>query len=141
MPESLSFVAPYLPWLLVASILSLILAAALLPAIVLRLPSNYFVRERRTPVRLAAPNPLPLTVVSLTKNLVGAVFIAAGILMLFLPGQGLLMILIGLMLTNFPGKYQLEQKLIRQPAIARTLNRLRLKAGKTIFEIPDERDN
>lgn len=141
MLERLSFVTPYLPWLALASIASLILAIALLPTIVLRLPSNYFIRERRSPVRRESEHRLPLTFANIVKNLIGVVFILAGILMLFIPGQGLLTMLIGLILTNFPGKYRLEQKMIRQPKIAQTLNGLRARAGKEHFELPNETDD
>ena len=36
-----------------------------------------------------------------------------GVAMLALPGQGLLTMLVGIMLMNFPGKFRLEQALIR----------------------------
>ena len=35
--------------------------------------------------------------------------ILGGILMLVLPGQGLFTIIIGLMLSNYPGKYSIEK--------------------------------
>ena len=37
-----------------------------------------------------------------------------GILMLVLPGQGLLTILVGLMLSDYPGKFKLEKELLKQ---------------------------
>ena len=74
----------------------------------------------------------------LLKNTVGITFIVAGVLLLFLPGQGLLTLLVGLILTNFPGKYRLEQQLIRRPAIARTLNRFRERAQRDPFLIPED---
>jgi|TARA_B110000483_G_C18031019_1_gene478733 hypothetical protein len=45
-----------------------------------------------------------------------------GLLLLFLPGQGLLTILIGLMLMNYPGKSRLEQKIVRMPGVLASLN-------------------
>jgi hypothetical protein len=56
--------------------------------------------------------------------------------MLVLPGQGLLTILMGLALTNFPGKYTLERRLVRLPSVAGGLNRIRALAGKPELEIP-----
>jgi hypothetical protein len=73
---------------------------------------------------------------TILKNIVGWAFILAGIAMLVLPGQGILTILIGVSLANFPGKYALERRLVRKPAVARTLNRIREKAGKPRLEIP-----
>ncbi len=132
----LSFLTPYLPWLALASFLSLILVVVLLPAIVLQLPEDYFVREKRLPVGRKKGHPVLMGIVNLVKNLLGLLFILAGILMTVLPGQGLLTVLIGMMLVNFPGKYRLEQALIRQKMIARTLNGLRRKAHKKSFALP-----
>lgn len=119
------------------SIGSLVVAAVLLPLITVQLPSDYFVREHREPERKHRPHPLIIGLIVVVKNTVGIAFLVAGLLMLFIPGQGLLTMLIGLILTNFPGKYRLEQQLIRRPAIARTLNRLRERAQREPFQIPD----
>jgi len=51
-------------------------------------------------------------------------------LMLVLPGQGLLTIVTGLLLINYPGKYKLEQKLVAIPSVFRALNWIRVKANK-----------
>ena len=50
--------------------------------------------------------------------------------MLVLPGQGLLTIVTGLLLVNYPGKYKLEQKLVSIPSIYKALNWIRFKANK-----------
>ena len=47
-----------------------------------------------------------------------------------IPGQGLLTILIGLMLIDFPGKHRLERTIISRPKILRTVNRLRARYDK-----------
>jgi hypothetical protein len=70
------------------------------------------------------------------KNVLGLLLIGAGIAMLLLPGQGLLTIVIGIMLLNFPGKRKLELRLIRIPALLRTVNRLRAKADRPPLELP-----
>ena len=48
--------------------------------------------------------------------------IIGGMLMLVLPGQGLFTILIGLMLSNYPGKFYIEKKFIAIPNILKTIN-------------------
>jgi len=60
----------------------------------------------------------------------------AGIVMLVLPGQGILTIVIGLMLSNFPGKYRLERWLVMRPRVLRTINwlRQRSKRNPLLFE-------
>jgi len=134
----LSFFKPYLPWMALASLLSLILVVVLLPAIVLQLPEDYFVRERRLPFGRKKGHPVLMAIINLVKNLFGLLFILAGVLMTVLPGQGLLTVLIGIMLVNFPGKYRLERALIRQELISRSLNGLRRKAHKEPFELPPD---
>jgi archaellum biogenesis protein FlaJ (TadC family) len=118
------------------SLASLVLATVMLPLLVVKLPADYFVRERREPVRRHLRHRVLLGAVVMLKNTVGMMLLLAGVLLLFLPGQGLLTMLIGLVLTNFPGKYWLEQRLIRRPGIARTLNRVRARADKAPFLIP-----
>ena len=61
----------------------------------------------------------------------------AGILMLFLPGQGLLTLFLGILLIDFPGKYKTERWLISQPAIANSLNWLRKRRNIRAIVIPD----
>ena len=45
--------------------------------------------------------------------------------------QGLLTILIGIMLTDFPGKYKLERWLVRKRPVLTSINWLRQRAGKS----------
>lgn len=119
--------------------LSLILLALTLVAlalVVITLPTNYFTRDHREPSSLAHPHPLPWRGLSLLKNLLGILFILLGIALLVLPGQGALTILIGLTMTNFPGKYRLERRMMRQRAINKTLNQIRKLANKPPLEIP-----
>ena len=113
-----------LGWLFVGSIASLVLCALLLPVIILRLPADYF-----SPTRDSQPAPRTLSgwFLRLSKNLLGAVFLVAGVAMLVLPGQGLLTILIGLMLISFPGKRGLERRIVGRPTILRILNGMRAR--------------
>ncbi|HOS97284.1 MAG TPA: PGPGW domain-containing protein, partial [Deltaproteobacteria bacterium] len=70
------------------------------------------------------------------KNILGAVFILAGIIMLFLPGQGVLTILIGITLVSFPRKRVLELRLVRKPSVLRALNWMRARAHKPPLLLP-----
>lgn len=114
-----------------------LLGVLVLPAIVIQLPQDYFVRDRRIPVRRVRRHPLLWWMVAILKNVFGLVLVVAGIAMLVLPGQGLLTILLGLGLVNFPGKYTLERWIFGLPAVATTLNRLRASAGRPPLAIPD----
>ena len=70
---------------------------------------------------------------------VGMGLIVAGVAMLFIPGQGVLTILIGIMLMNFPGKHALERWLIRRRPIFRSVNWMRAKSGRPPLLLPPER--
>ena len=66
------------------------------------------------------------------KNLAGAALILLGLAMSVpgVPGQGLLTILLGVVLLDFPGKYRLEQKLARRPLLLNAINGWRANCGK-----------
>ena len=64
------------------------------------------------------------------KNAIGAIFLFAGFLMLFLPGQGVLTMLIGISMLDFPGKRRVEATLIGQPTVLSVINGMRGKFGK-----------
>jgi hypothetical protein len=119
-----------------ASLAMFVLSLVVFPLVVISLPPDYFVRERRDPVRQLRRRPLLWAAVMVVKNLLGAALIAAGVAMLVLPGQGLLTILMGLALTNFPGKFTLERRFVRVPSVGRALNRIRSAAGRLPLEIP-----
>ena len=68
------------------------------------------------------------------KNFLGVCLIAGGLLMLVLPGQGLITIITGLLLIDYPGKFQLEQKIVSMPSVLRTLNWIRIKAKKPLLK-------
>ena len=55
--------------------------------------------------------------------------IMGGILMLVLPGQGLLTILVGLMLSDYPGKFKLEKRIIKTNLVLKTINWYRTKSN------------
>lgn len=121
-----------LAWSLVVSLGSLVVTLLLLPVIVVRLPADYFVASRR---ELVARASLGRLVLAIGKNLLGAVFLIVGLILLVLPGQGLLTMLIGLLLLDFPGKRAVELKLVRRPGIAAFLNRMRARHGRPPFVV------
>ena len=46
------------------------------------------------------------------------------------PGQGLLTILLGIMLLDFPGRRKLEVKILSRPQVFKAINKLRHRFGK-----------
>lgn len=68
--------------------------------------------------------------VKIIKNGIGLILVLIGFAMLVLPGQGLLTILMGLLFVDIPGKRKFAKRLVRHPAVYRTINLVRAKAGK-----------
>jgi hypothetical protein len=108
------------------------------PWLIGRMGSDYFLihwhqveeRHRRHPV-------LALGIL-LLRNGVGLGLVLAGVAMLVLPGQGLLTMIIGLCLMDFPGKRHLLNRLSQIPQVQRGLNWMRRKQGKEEFIFPEQ---
>ena len=79
---------------------------------------------------MRSKNPLLWYIILVIKNVIGYSLILGGIMMLVLPGQGLFTIIIGLMLSNYPGKYSIERKFIAIPSVLKSINWLRKKSNK-----------
>lgn len=110
-----------------------------IPIILVRLPANYF-DERYPRSWMRDHHPVLRLIAHLAKNAVGAVFLITGIAMLVLPGQGLLTILIGVSLLDFPGKRRLEARLIGQPTVLKAINALRQRFGRPPLTIAPRED-
>jgi archaellum biogenesis protein FlaJ (TadC family) len=117
-------------WLLAISLFSFLATLIAVPIILVRIPQDYFVYTNRHRITWQNRNRFMRLPLLLIKNLLGLIFILLGILMLVLPGQGLLTILIGLVLLDFPGKYRVERWFVNQTVVLRSINWVRLKAGK-----------
>lgn len=126
----------YIWWISGASLLSAIATLLTIPWVVARLPEDYFHHGRRESWRAFRRAPAIALVFGVIKNLVGAVLLVLGFVMLFIPGQGLLTILVGLLLMNFPGKYRLERWLVERPGVLKSLNWLRKRQGRPPFRLP-----
>jgi len=125
-------------WLTVLSMVFFIGTLIAIPFILVRLPADYF------DVRVPRPwmedhHPVLRLVGHIVKNAVGAIFLFAGFLMLFLPGQGVLTMLIGISMLDFPGKRKVEAKLIGQPTVLSVVNSMRQKFNKPpLLLAPDQ---
>lgn len=96
----------------------------------IRLPSNYFSHNRKRREPGITVNPVIRIVLLVAKNILGYIIILTGVTMLVLPGQGILTILAGIMLVDFPGKFHLERRLVSQPKVLYAVNWMRRRAGK-----------
>ncbi|MBU1564037.1 MAG: hypothetical protein KJ630_00240 [Proteobacteria bacterium] len=123
-------------WLAGLSLTTFFLSLLLIPFIVSRLAPDCF-------KRLCKPNTKKPTLTAaivcflVLRNLLGFFLLVAGVAMLFLPGQGILTILLGILLLSFPGKQRLIAHLISFPRVRQSLNWLKKKSGKHPFIWPE----
>jgi len=101
------------------------------PWVLARLPANYFSKpptvRPRSAKRLCA---------SVVKTVMGSLMVLTGLAMMFTPGPGLVCLVLGMTLCEFPGKHRLLKRVIRRPSVFSTLNWLRKKASKPPFVLP-----
>ena len=97
-------------------------------AVVIGLPADFFVRTRRS---RPSHRVLHLTL-GVAKNLLGVLVFLAGFVMALplVPGPGVLFMLVGLGLVDFPGKRSLELRLLREPHVLSSVNKMRVRFGK-----------
>ncbi|HSS65681.1 MAG TPA: PGPGW domain-containing protein [Gammaproteobacteria bacterium] len=119
-------------WLLgLGSFVLLVGTALLIPWLIILLPVDFFAR---IPARsFSGRHPVVAFLLIVLRNVVGAALLLAGIIMLFIPGQGLLTILIAIALIDFPGKHSLLLKMTSNPRMLNAANGIRRWAGKPEF--------
>lgn len=101
----------------------------LVARVALTLPEDYFE---------SPPARGPWTLQRVGRNLAGMVLIVLGVVLSLpgVPGQGLLTLLMGLLLVDFPGRRRLELALVRRPGVLGALNRLRTRFGRSALRPP-----
>ena len=124
----------------VSSLFISVASLILLPWLVAQIPYDYFAHDRREPTKWKELHPIFRFMVLLLKNIVGFTLLLAGVAMLVLPGQGLLSILMGLVLMDYPGKFRFERKIVSRPKLLQFINWLRRKQKQPplVLEVPDK---
>ncbi len=128
--DMLTFFDSYGIWIAAGSVAMFVVSLASIPLIVSRIPTDYFHHHHRHRLDGSLRHPLAQLLLVILKNLLGLTLLVAGFIMLFTPGQGLLSILFGLMIMNYPGKYRLERWIVGRPMILSAINGMREKRGK-----------
>jgi hypothetical protein len=123
-------------WLFAASLALIVFTPLGVAWAVIRLPADYFTENRHRPLESWQQHRVLRPVLLVVKNLLGVVLLIAGLLMLLVPGQGLLTIAVALILLDFPGKFRLERWLASRRAVWRSLNWLRKRARRKPLEKP-----
>ena len=119
------------------SIFILIISVFMMVLIISFLPEDYFKSENRNLISSIQNSRYPLLklLVLITKNFFGVLLLLSGILMLVLPGQGILTIITGLVFMDYPGKYKFERKLLRQKGVINSINWIRSLLNKPSLKV------
>lgn len=121
-----------LAWVVGISLFTFFASLIAVPIVVIQMRADYFVRS----AAMKRPRTALQLVRRILKNVLGCVMLIMGVAMLFLPGQGLLAILLGLSLVDFPGKRNLQLRLLRLSGVQRSVNWMRKKAKKPPLVVP-----
>ena len=125
-------------WVLLAifSVVSFIASIAGSTMLLMSLPVDYFKTKKR--IR-RIKNPVFRICLSSLKNLFGGMLVIIGILLSVpgVPGQGVLTILAGLIISDFPGKRRLERRLVRLPVVLSAANQIRSRFKRPPLVLDD----
>jgi len=114
----------------VFSVVGVALRKQLSGRMLIRLPPDYFTSRRR---------PLSTSLWGMVGwNLLGGALVILGIGLSIpgIPGQGVLTILAGLILMDFPGKRRLLLAVLRRGPVRAVVDGLRARSGRPPLEIP-----
>ena len=99
----------YFFWVGIVSFVVFVTSLLLTPILLGKIPQDYFIHTNQHKVEIKHLGHFLIVVI---RTLIGFVLLIAGIIMLVTPGQGIITILLGLFLMEFPRKRSLELKII-----------------------------
>jgi hypothetical protein len=113
------------------SAVTFVVSIAAVTLVLVKLPENYF-HSSHDREFLVHRHPVLRALGIFAKNLLGLLLVGAGVIMSLpgVPGQGVLTILLGIMLLDFPGKRALETRIVSRPRVNGAVNALRARFGK-----------
>lgn len=137
-----SVIAEYgylIKWLGIVSTFTFLASLFCIPWIIYKLKDDYFLHLHKQHKK-EDEHPLLFILLRLLRYLMGSILLSAGILMLFLPGQGLLTMILGLSLLDFPAKQRAVDSLLQLQSLRKALNWIRDKEDKKPFIFPEAND-
>lgn len=112
-----------------------------LPWVVSKIPKDYFIRNANRFDFWREKFPSSWLIIIIIKNVVGFFLLIGGLIMLVLPGQGIITVIISLILLDYPGKSHLERKFALNKKVFPKLNWLREKAKTEPLISPNQSKN
>ena len=122
--------------LVIFSVVSFIASIVASTMLLMSLPSDYFkTKERIRRIK----NPVFRICLFSVKNIFGGLLVVVGLLLSVpgIPGQGVLTILTGLIISDFPGKRRLERRLVRLPVVLSAANQIRSRFKRPPLVLDD----
>lgn len=122
----------------VFSVLFFLVGITLIPYLILKIPYDYFNYSSK---KAYFSNKREIAVYYLKmilRNIAAFLLFLIGVILLFIPGQGLLTIFLSLLLADIPGKYKIEKYMIKKEKIYNMLNGFRQKHGVKPFVLPED---
>lgn len=126
-----------LAWSFGLSLLLFIGSLILIPVLIARMRTDYFVTPDPDGETWFGHHPATRIAAQVLKNSVGVLLLMAGLAMMVLPGQGIITLLVALSLLDFPRKRQLELCIVRQSKVNRAINWIRNRSGRPPIQVPD----
>lgn len=115
------------------SVITFFVSIFCIPLIIARLPRDYFKNPQDVVAKQYTPASIAKVIFFFLRNIIGFLLLTAGIAMLFLPGQGIITMIVGIGVMSFPYKQYLLYRITRPASIQTTMNWIRKKTGKTSF--------
>jgi uncharacterized membrane protein (UPF0136 family) len=121
----------------VASVAMFLASLVGVPWFLQRIPHDYFTRRDTLPIG-GAPgrHPAARAALLIARNVFGVVLFVAGLIMLVLPGQGLIAIFVSMFFIDFPRKRRLQRRVVGSPRVLAAINHLRRRFGEPPLECP-----
>jgi hypothetical protein len=127
-----------LEWLGLLSVATFLISLLLIPFLVSTASADYFLMHATIVEQRHKRHPAVALLIKITRNSLGYFLCLAGFIMLFLPGQGILTILIGVSLLDIPFRHKAVNALIHKPTLQHALNWIRQKTGRPPFNFPSK---
>ena len=116
------------------SVASFIVSILFCTLVIAYLPPDYFLPNRRAS---RIRQPVLRIGLKCLKNLLAVVLVVVGIIQIPLPGQGILTILIGIIISDIPGKRKLERRIISSPVVLATANGIRSRFKRPLLVLDE----
>jgi len=121
--------SPTLIWMAAGGLVFSLLGGLAASIIVVKLPKDYFSKPEK---KHRKKGNFWRDALWVGKNVLGILLMLGGIVLMMpgIPGPGVVVILLGLTITDIPGKHKLLLWIVRHPRVMRSMNKLRHRFGR-----------